>query len=69
MSGARGNVPSKPSMGGVKERNFIAYVKPSGKGQWEIYKDLNDAEDDRTDNGRSTLRKKKFGRDFLDYFH
>lgn len=56
-------------MGGVKERHFIADVKPSGKGQWKIYKDLIDAEDDRTNNGRFALRKKKFGWHFLDYFH
>ena len=66
--GAQGNVLSKASMGGVKERHFIANVKQSGKCQWEIYKDLIDAKDDRTDNGRSALRKKN-GWHFLDYFH
>ena len=60
LSGARGNVPSKPSMGGVKARHFITDVKPSGKGQWEIYKDLIDAEDDRIDNGIFAVRKRKF---------
>ena len=59
MLGAWGNVSCKPSMGGVKTWHFIVNVKPSGKGQCEIYKDTIDAKNDRIDNGRFALRKKK----------
>ena len=46
-------------MGGVKAWHFIVDVNPSRKGQWEIYKDLIDAEDDQIDNGIYALRKTK----------
>lgn len=59
LSGPRGNVPCKPSMGGVKTRHFIEDSKERLEAQPKLYSDLIDAENDLSDRGNSAIRKKK----------
>ena len=46
LSGARGNVPCKPSMGGVKACHFIEDSKERLEGQQKLFGELIDAEND-----------------------
>jgi hypothetical protein len=56
-SGTRGNLPTKPSMLGVKARHFLE--KECGHGCLRFYEELIDAKDDRTSGGRESYRKNK----------
>jgi hypothetical protein len=56
-SGTRGNLPTNPSMSGVKAHHFLE--NKCGHGCLGFYEDLIDAEDDRTSGGHESARKKK----------
>jgi hypothetical protein len=56
-SGTRGNIPPNPSISGVKARHFLE--NKCGRIFFGFYEDLIDAEDDHTNGGRESTRKKK----------
>lgn len=58
LSGKTGNVPNKPSIGGVKARRFLSnHSKESSKIQYSVWKDVISATEDFEDKGTTRVKK------------